>query len=259
MKAVILAGGLGTRLSEYTELIPKPMVTIGDKPILLHIMDYYAKFGISEFVIAAGYRADVIKKYFIELPSLNSDFTIDLQTGRLENHTNLVSRNWKVTVVDTGLESMTGGRLLRLRKYINDERFFLTYGDGLSNVNLDKLLEKHLRSESLVTVTAVRPVARFGELKIFDGLVASFKEKPQLEQGHINGGFFVVEPAFLEYIRDDGEVLEGYPLEETARLGKLGAYEHEGFWQCMDTKRDRDFLESLISSKEAPWENPLQN
>ena len=253
MKAVILAGGFGTRMAEYTEAIPKPMVTIGGKPILIHIMDYYSKFGVTDFVIAAGYKSEVIKKFFLDFSLTNADFRINTTTGITERLGGTPSRNWTVTVVDTGLDSMTGGRLLRLRPYIGDETFLLTYGDGLSNVDIQNVVEAHKVESNLVTVTAVRPAARFGELELDGKKVKAFKEKPQLQQGWINGGFFVVEPSFLDYISGDDSVLEKAPLEKVASDGLLGAHLHDGFWQCMDTKRDRDYLDQLWASQQAPW------
>ena len=253
MKAVILAGGFGTRMAEYTEAIPKPMVTIGGKPILIHIMDYYSKFGVTDFVIAAGYKSEIIKKFFLDFSLTNADFRINTTTGITERLGGTPSRNWTVTVVDTGLDSMTGGRLLRLRPYIGDETFLLTYGDGLSNVDIQNVVEAHKVESNLVTVTAVRPAARFGELELDGKKVKAFKEKPQLQQGWINGGFFVVEPSFLDYISGDDSVLEKAPLEKVASDGLLGAHLHDGFWQCMDTKRDRDYLDQLWASQQAPW------
>jgi glucose-1-phosphate cytidylyltransferase len=253
MKAVILAGGFGTRMAEYTDTIPKPMVTIGGKPILLHIMDYYSKFGINDFVVAAGYKSEIIKKYFIELPLISSDFQINMASGVVETLGGRPKRNWNVTVIDTGLETMTGGRLLRLRHHLDQETFLLTYGDGLSNVDVSALVRQHIEQKNLVTVTSVRPVARFGELEVDANRVVAFKEKPQTQQGWINGGFFVMDPSFFEYISDDNTVLEKDPLEKLASDGLLGAYMHEGFWQCMDTKRDRDLLETLWSKEAAPW------
>jgi glucose-1-phosphate cytidylyltransferase len=253
MKAVILAGGFGTRMAEYTEAIPKPMVTIGGKPILIHIMDYYSKFGVTDFVIAAGYKSEIIKKFFLDFSLTNADFRINTTTGITERLGGTPSRNWTVTVVDTGLDSMTGGRLLRLRPYIGDETFLLTYGDGLSNVDIQNVVKAHKVASNLVTVTAVRPAARFGELDLDGKKVKAFKEKPQLQQGWINGGFFVVEPSFLDYISGDDSVLEKAPLEKVASDGLLGAHLHDGFWQCMDTKRDRDYLDQLWASQQAPW------
>ncbi|MDA9916119.1 glucose-1-phosphate cytidylyltransferase [bacterium] len=253
VKAVILAGGLGTRLSEYTREIPKPMVKIGNAPILLHIMDLYASYGVTDFVVLAGYRGDVIKRFFSGLKDELDDFTISLSSGRKVYHGSR-TREWNVTVVDTGLHTQTGGRLLRAQNFLSGQRFFMTYGDGLSSVNLDELLRKHEELRTTVTLTAVRPVARFGEVEIRDGKVASFEEKPQLNSGLINGGFFVCEPSVFEYLGGDSTVWEREPLEQLTREQKLGAYVHEGFWHCMDTKRDRDHLEDLIQQGSTPWE-----
>lgn len=252
MKVVILAGGLGTRLSEYTDMIPKPMVTIGNQPLLWHLMQSFASHGYNEFVIAAGYKSQIIKQYFLNYRSLNSDLTIDLSTGEVLEQSDSHS-DWKVTVVDTGENTMTGGRLKRLSKYIDNERFILTYGDGLSNVNINRLVQFHIDSQRLATVTAVHPVARFGELTLNDETVTSFAEKPQTSSGWINGGFFVMEPECLSYIENDQTVLEKYPLSKLAEEGNLGAFRHDGFWQCMDTRRDRDSLEESWISGNAPW------
>lgn len=252
MKVVILAGGFGTRLAELTGEVPKPMVPIGGKPILWHIMNHYAKFGYDEFVLALGYKADVIKSYFLNYPSLNSDFTISLKTGEVEWH-NRVDHNWKVTLVDTGLDTMTGGRLRRLREVIAGETFMLTYGDGVSDVDVSALVNFHMQKNKMVTVTTVRPGARFGELDIDDSVVKSFKEKPQTSQGWINGGFFVMESEFLNFIDSDKTILEREPLEHVAAKGQLNAFKHEGFWQCMDSVRDKSYLESLWQSGGAPW------
>ena len=252
MKVVILAGGLGTRLSEYTDMIPKPMVTIGNHPLLWHLMQSFASHGYNEFVIAAGYKSQIIKQYFLNYRSLNSDLTIDLSTGEVLEQSDSHS-DWKVTVVDTGENTMTGGRLKRLSKYIDNERFILTYGDGLSNVNINRLVQFHIDSQRLATVTAVHPVARFGELTLNDETVTSFAEKPQTSSGWINGGFFVMEPECLNYIENDKTVLEKYPLSKLAEEGNLGAFRHDGFWQCMDTRRDRDSLEESWISGNAPW------
>ena len=251
MKLIILAGGFGTRLSEYTDAIPKPMVTIGDKPILWHIMNSYAHFGFKNFVLALGYKAEVIKSYFLNYASLNSDFNVDLSSGKV-NPINFAPVDWNVTLVDTGLNTMTGGRLLRLKKLIGNDTFMLTYGDGLSNINLHELLSFHHSHGKLMTVSAVRPVARFGELELSGSSVTSFTEKPQLHQGWINGGFFVVNPNFLDLIQDDQTLLERSPMETAASIGQLEAFKHDGFWQCMDSKRDRETLEKIWSDG-APW------
>ena len=252
MKVVILAGGFGTRLAELTGEIPKPMVPVGGKPILWHIMNHYAKFGYNEFVLALGYKAEIIKHYFLNYPSLNSDFTICMKTGDVEWH-NRVEQNWKVTLVDTGLNSMTGGRLGRLRSVLADETFMLTYGDGLSDVDIADLVNFHEKNNKMVTVTTVHPGARFGELDIEKNEVKSFKEKPQTSQGWINGGFFVIEPEFLDLVVSDDIILEKEPLEKVASIGQLNAFKHEGFWQCMDSVRDRNYLEDLWVKGDAPW------
>ena len=252
MKVVILAGGYGTRLSEYTEQIPKPMVTVGGKPILLHIMNIYAQYGHRDFIIALGYKADMVKDYFLNYRSLNSDFTLNLKSGDIKYH-NSVDDDWNISLVDTGLETMTGGRLRRLRQHLGNETFMLTYGDGLANVNLDLLQNFHENHGKMVTVSAVHPGARFGELDIDGDMVSSFKEKPQTNQGWINGGFFVIEPDFLDLIDNDYTVLEREPLETVAKNNELVAYRHSGYWQCMDTKRDRDSLEDLWETGSPPW------
>ena len=251
MKVILLAGGFGTRLSEYTDIIPKPMVTVGGKPILWHVMQQYAKFGHKDFYIALGYKSEVIKDYFLKYNSLSSDFTVDLSNGKINSHqTNAV--DWKVTLVNTGENSMTGGRVKRLRSFIGNETCMLTYGDGVSNINIDELLKFHRSHGKMITVSAVRPNARFGELEIENNLVKSFKEKPQLHEGWINGGFFVFEPEFFDLIDGDETLLEREPLERATKLGELMAYQHQGFWHCMDTKRDHELLEALWL-KGAPW------
>ena len=251
MKVVILAGGKGTRISEYTNVIPKPMVPIGNFPIIWHIMKIYAHYGFKDFVVALGYKSEVIKDYFLKFNSLNSDFTVDLSNGKIEMHRNK-SLDWKVTLVDTGEETMTGGRLKRLKKYLNNDTFMLTYGDGLADINIKKLLDFHLANKKLVTMTAVRPSARFGELELKSNLITSFKEKPQLKDGWINGGFFVMEKEFIEFVSDDNEMLERKPLEIAAKNNQLIAFKHKSFWQCMDNKRDLENLQKLWKDN-PPW------
>ena len=252
MNVIILAGGFGTRLSEYTQSIPKPMVPIGGHPIIWHIMNTYSKFNHNDFYIALGYKSEVIKEYFLNYRSFNSDFTVDLSTGIITPH-HVDSRNWKVTLVDTGPSSMTGGRVKRMQKFIGKEPFMLTYGDGLANIDLDALFEFHHDHGKLVTVTAVHPGARFGELNIDNGQVMKFQEKPQMDQGWINGGFFIMQPDFFDLLDGDETILERSPLEKAASMGQLMAYKHNDFWQCMDTQRDRDLLEELWVKGVAPW------
>ena len=252
MKVVILSGGFGTRLSEHTDIIPKPMVTIGGKPIIWHIMKNYASFGHKDFYLALGYKAEIIKEYFMNYRSLNSDFSVDLFDGQIQPHV-LEDIDWRVTMVNTGIDSMTGGRVKRMKSFINNETFMLTYGDGVANINIDDLLKFHKSHGKMVTISAVHPTARFGELEIKDNKVISFEEKPQTKKGWINGGYFIVEPEFFELIKEDKTILEKEPLEKAAALGELMAFHHDGFWQCMDTKRDRDYLEDLWQSNSAPW------
>jgi glucose-1-phosphate cytidylyltransferase len=252
VKTVILAGGLGTRLSEETELRPKPMVEIGGRPILWHIMKHYAHFGHDEFFVALGYKGEVVKHFFLDYHRLNGSMTIDLGTGEVERR-DLEIEKWRVHLVDTGLETNTGGRIKRLAPWLQGETFMVTYGDGVSNVDVDALLRFHRSHGRLATVTAVRPPARFGGL-IFEGdLVSEFTEKPQIGEGWINGGFLVFEPGVLEYLKDDDTNLEVDVLERLAEDGQLGAYQHDAFWQCMDTLRDRRFLEGLWREGHAPW------
>lgn len=251
MKAIILAGGFGTRISEYTHDIPKPMVPIGGKPILWHIMNCYAKHGITDFGVALGYKAEVIKDYFHNFSILNSDFTLNLKNGSITVQENSAP-DWNVTLMDTGLNTMTGGRIKRLKNFVGNEPFLLTYGDGVADVDISKVINFHKEHGKMVTLTAVRPNARFGELDLSGDLVTNFEEKPQLHQGWINGGYFVVEPEFLGLIEGDDTVLERKPLETLAQMGELVAYKHDGFWQCMDTKRDHENLEKLWGAG-APW------
>ncbi|HEY0613985.1 MAG TPA: glucose-1-phosphate cytidylyltransferase [Candidatus Elarobacter sp.] len=254
MKVVILAGGLGTRMGDETLLRPKPLIEIGGHPILWHIMNIYAAFGFEEFVVALGYRGDLIKDYFINFEARNSDFTIDLGTGRIDVLQRRHPR-WKVHLIDTGLETQTGGRLLRLRDVIGDERFMLTYGDGLARIDVRALVAWHERNEARATLTAVRPPARFGNIRLADdgARIENFVEKPQTDAGWINGGFFVFEPAIFDYIDGDTTPLEREPLERLAADGGLFALRHDGFWQPMDTARERRLLEDLWESGRAPW------
>ena len=251
MKVILLAGGFGTRLVEYTEAIPKPMVPIGGKPILWHIMKTYAHFGHKEFYVALGYKAEVIKSFFLNYRSLNADFTVDLGSGNVSPH-QLDVVDWRVTLVNTGDASMTGGRVKRMQDYIGNETCMLTYGDGVADIDLDALMDFHRSHGKLVTVSAVRPSARFGELELDGSIVKHFKEKPQLHEGWINGGYFIIEPAFFDLIAGDDTMLEREPLEMAAKAGELMAYHHDGFWHCMDTKRDHELLETLWANG-APW------
>lgn len=253
MKTIILAGGFGTRLAEYTNIIPKPMVEIGGRPILWHIMNIYASYGYNDFIVALGYKSEMIKEYFLNYHSLNSDFTVDLKSGNIQ-YVHKKPVDWKVTLIDTGLNTMTGGRLRRLKEHIGNETFMLTYGDGVADVNIKQLVDFHKQHGKMATITAVHPAARFGELEVSKDLhVLSFKEKPQTSQGWVNGGFFVLEPKFFDLIDDDSTVLEEQPLEKAASIGELKCYLHETFWQCMDTVRDRNLLEDLWKNGKAPW------
>ncbi|MHB9146738.1 MAG: glucose-1-phosphate cytidylyltransferase [Symbiobacteriia bacterium] len=252
MKAVILAGGLGSRLSEETTIKPKPMVEIGGKPMLWHIMNIYSAHGVSEFVVALGYKGEVIKEYFLNFYSINNDISIDLSNGRTAIHDGR-QPNWQVHLVDTGLSTQTGGRLKRLRSWLGDETFMMTYGDGVADVDIKKLLTFHKSHGKLATVTTVRPPARFGQIS-FDGeRVDSFLEKPQTDDGWINGGFFVLEPGVFDFVDDDETVWERSPMERLAESGQLMAYRHRGFWQPMDTLREKQILEGLWQSGRAPW------
>jgi len=230
MKVILLAGGFGTRLSEYTDTIPKPMVQIGEKPILWHIMNFYAQYGHKDFFVALGYKSEIIKEYFSKIPE-----------------------KWNINLIDTGQETMTGGRVKRLQKFIGNETCMLTYGDGLSDINLNSLIDFHKDHRKRATVLAVRPPARFGAIKLSGNRVTYFKEKSYLGEGWINGGFFVIEPDFFNFIDGDDTYLEREPLERAVREGELFAYKHNGFWQCMDTKRDKDNLEEIYL-RGAPWQ-----
>ncbi len=252
MKVAILAGGLGSRLAEETEVKPKPMVEIGGKPILWHIMMYYSQFGFEDFVIALGYKGEVIKKFMIDYSSLASHLTVDMKNGTVTRNGG-AAPEWTVELVDTGLKTQTGGRIKRLAPWIGNETFMLTWGDGVSDVNLHELLEFHKAHGKLATLTAVRPTARFGHLEMQGDNVVEFSEKNQTKEGWINGAFFVLEPEVFDYIDADDTHFEKEPLERLAAEGQLMAYRHESFWQCMDTLRERNLLESLWQSGKAPW------
>ena len=252
MKVALLAGGLGTRLSEETTLKPKPMVEIGGRPILWHIMHIYAAYGFKEFVVALGYRGDSIKDYFINYHYHARSLTVQLKDGNATIHEGN-SEDWTVHLLDTGVDTNTGGRVKRVAEFIGNEPFMLTYGDGVSNINIPRLLEFHREHKRLATLTAVRPPARFGQMILADGIVTEFKEKPQIGEGWINGGFFVLQPEVAKYIEGDHTAWEFESLEKIASDGQLAAYQHEGFWQSMDTLRDVNLLEKLWREGNAPW------
>jgi glucose-1-phosphate cytidylyltransferase len=253
MKTIILAGGLGTRISEESHLRPKPMIEIGSMPILWHIMKIYSHYGFNEFIICAGYRQDVIKKWFADYFIHSSDITFDFTRSNNMVVHNQHSEPWKVTIVDTGLNTMTGGRIKRVKEHIGDETFLLTYGDGVSDVPIDKLVEFHKTNGKLATLTAVQPEGRFGVLELDGNIVRSFREKSYEDMGWINGGFMVLQPKIIDYIDGDAVVFEGEPLERIAGQRQLMSYKHSGFWQCMDTLRDKEKLESLWATGRAPW------
>jgi glucose-1-phosphate cytidylyltransferase len=253
VRVVILAGGLGSRLSEETTLRPKPMVEIGGQPILWHIMNLYAHYDLKQFVLALGYKGEIVKDYFLRYHACNSDITVNLCSGGVEYH-RTHRLDWQVRMIDTGKNSMTGGRLGRLQEMLRPEgTFLMTYGDGVSNVDIGALLETHKKHGKIATMTAVRPPARFGTMQFHGDQVLDFKEKPQTQEGWINGGFFAFEPEIFDYLHGDDTVLEGDPLERLAAEGELMAYRHEGFWQCMDTLRDKTRLQELWESGDAPW------
>lgn len=252
MQTVILCGGLGTRLSEETQIKPKPMVEIGGRPIVWHIMKLYERYGINDFTLALGYKGSVIKDYFMNYHASLSDLTVHLKSGQIE-YSNPTAEDWRLRLIDTGANTMTGGRLLRLKNHLQSGTFMLTYGDGVSNVDITKLISFHKSHGRIATVTAVRPSARFGGMQIGNSQVLQFKEKPQSGEGWINGGFFVFEPEVFEYLENDTTVFEQSPLEQLAHDEQLMAYEHNGYWQCMDTIRDRDALQLLWDSGDAPW------
>ena len=252
MKVAILAGGVGSRLAEETGIKPKPMIEIGGRPILWHIMMHYAYYGFNHFIIALGYKGEAIKKYMVDYCSLNSDLTVNLRTGAVQMHGGY-RPDWTVDLIDTGIPTLTGGRIKRLAPYLGRDTFMLTWGDGISDVNLRELLAFHRSHGKLATLTAVRPTARFGHLELAGQQVIEFSEKPQTKEGWINGAFFVLEPGIFDYIDGDQTQWEREPLERLARDGQLMAYQHTSFWQCMDTLRDKVLLEHLWQSGTPPW------
>ena len=254
MKVVILAGGFGTRISEESHLKPKPMIEIGGMPILWHIMKSYSYYGYNEFIICCGYKGYIIKEYFANYYLHHSDITFDFtKENEITIHNN-IAEPWKLTLIETGLNTMTGGRVKRVRDYIGNEPFMLTYGDGVCDIEINKLVEYHKSHGKIATITAIQPGGRFGVLGIDDSnSISSFKEKTKRDGGWINGGFMVLNPEVMDYIEGDSTVLEKYPLETLANMGELKAFKHNGFWQCMDTIRDKMLLEELLENKEAPW------
>jgi glucose-1-phosphate cytidylyltransferase len=252
MKVAILAGGVGSRLSEETIVKPKPMVEIGGQPILWHIMMHYSQYGFDQFAVALGYKGEYIKKYFVDYCALAGDITVKTRNGDMMRH-GAVRQDWTVDLVDTGKDTLTGGRIKRLQPYLGNSTFMLTWGDGVSDVNLHDLLKFHKAHGKIATVTSVRPPARFGHMVFKGDRVAEFSEKPQTSEGWINGAFFVLEPAVFDFIDGDATQWEKEPMEKLARDGQLMAYKHTGFWQCMDTLRDRKLLEDLWAAGEAPW------
>ena len=252
MRTLILAGGLGSRLAEETETRPKPMVEIGGRPLLWHIMQHYAHYGVREFFLTLGYKSEIIKRFFLDYQLMSRSLTIDLANGSIDMHES-GCEDWKVHLIDTGIETNTGGRVRRLEPWLKDETFMLTYGDGVSDVNIQDLLKFHHAHGRIATVTAVRPPARFGGLIFEDDLVTTFVEKPQIGEGWINGGFMVFEPAIFDYFKSDDDSLEADALERLASDRQLAAYRHDRFWQCMDTLRDKRLLESLWQQNRAPW------
>ena len=254
MKVIILAGGWGTRLGRQAEVIPKPMVPIGDKPILWHIMKIYSHYGFNEFIICLGVRADVIKNYFYQYDAINSDFTIDMSSGDIKYHSSHSENKWKVTLVDTGLDTLKGGRLKRIEKYLDSEINMLTYGDGVSDIDLNKLLEFHKSHDKIVTITGVRPPSRFGELVEEGGQLYSFIEKPQLSKGLINGGFMVFDKEMLNHLTEDEDCdFEMGPLERLSKDGQVMVYKHEGNWECIDHERDVVYVNKLWKENKAFW------
>lgn len=252
MKAVILAGGFGTRISEETQVKPKPLIEIGGMPLLWHIMKTYSHHGINDFVICCGYKGHMIKEYFANYSLYNSNITIDLKENSIQVHSTDVEP-WKITLIDTGVNTMTGGRLKRVKKYLDDESFCFTYGDGLSDINLKELIEFHKNQSTLATVTGVRPPGRFGAMSISNNKVIKFQEKPEGDGDWINGGFFVLEPKIFDYIDDDDTIWEQDPLKKLSAEGQLSVYLHTNFWQPVDTLKDKKYLEELWEVNNAPW------
>lgn len=254
MKVVILAGGLGTRISEESHLKPKPMIDVGEMPILWHIMKTYSYYGYNDFIICCGYKGHIIKEYFANYYLHRSDITFDFTAENKMTFNSNVAEPWKVTLVDTGLNTMTGGRIKRIRPYINEERFLLTYGDGVADINIESLLQFHIQSGKMATLTAIQPGGRFGMIDINENnMIFNFREKTKEDGGWINGGYMVFEPGIFDLIENDQTVLEQFPLEEAARRGQLNAYKHHGFWQCMDTLRDKLLLDEMWQKNKAPW------
>lgn len=252
MKAVILAGGYGTRISEETHLKPKPMIEIGGMPILWHIMKHYSNYGINDFVICCGYKGYIIKEYFANYFLHRSDVTFDIKNNKMEVHKKF-AEPWKVTLVDTGLNTMTGGRLQKIKSHINDETFCFTYGDGVSNVDISKSIKLHRDAGTIATVTAVQPPGKFGRMNLKDNAVSHFEEKPIGDGGWINGGYFILEPSVFDYLKDESTIWEREPLEELAENKQLSAFRHNGFWHPIDTLWDKNYLENLWKNNDAPW------
>ncbi|HEX3018427.1 MAG TPA: glucose-1-phosphate cytidylyltransferase [Caproicibacter sp.] len=252
MKTVILAGGFGTRISEESYLRPKPMIEIGGQPILWHIMKLYSHYGYNDFIICLGYKGYVIKEYFADYFLHTSDVTFDLANNKMFVHSNH-SEPWKVTLIDTGLNTMTGGRVKRIQPYVGNEPFMLTYGDGVSNVNIDELVKFHRNHGKMATLTAIQPEGRFGIMDLNENQIRAFREKSKDDTGWVNAGFMILQPEFFNYINDDGTILEKEPLESISKKGQIMAYKHSGFWQCMDTQRDKKKLEDMWNEGKAPW------
>ena len=255
MKVVILCGGLGTRLREETEFRPKPLVEIGGRPILWHIMKIYAHYGFKDFILCLGYKGEMIKEYFLNYEAMNNDFSIHLgDRNSIKFHSNHLENDWNITLVDTGDQSQTGSRIKKVEKYIDSDNFMVTYGDGVGNINIKKLIEKHLSCKKIGTVTGVHPSGRFGELTLKGDKIIKFAEKPMSNGGFVNGGFFVFNKQFFKYlIKNDDCYLEREPLEKLVKEKQLSLYQHKGFWKCMDTQRERDILNNMYQKKDAPW------